>query len=253
MTAESKLNGKAPGGSQGLIDINQTQAEVLDEEFKTLTADQRLQRAFELLGEGLTATTSFGRDSGLLLHHLYRLHIPIRVFFIDTTFHFKETLDYRDTLVSHYQTRLQEFRSTDPDNHRYAMEVANVIRIQDRDACCGINKVAVQARFLGQTDVKAFISGLRRDQAETRKETPFVQMQKGKLKICPFADWPQEDVDLYLKLWEVPEHPLAKEGYTSIGCSPGTCTTKPLNGDTRSGRWAGSDKIECGIHLDFNL
>jgi phosphoadenosine phosphosulfate reductase len=119
-------------------------------------------------------------------------------------------------------------------------------------ACCGINKVAVQAAFLGRTDVKAFLAGLRRDQSESRKNTPFVQVQKGKLKICPFADWPAEDVELYLRLWEIPEHPLAKLGYTSIGCSPATCTSKPIDAsDPRSGRWAKDDKTECGLHLDY--
>ncbi len=229
-------------------------AERLDSEFAALSPDDRLRRAFELFGQELIATTSFGRDSGLLLHHLYRVKIPIRVYFIDTTFHFAETLEYRDTLVSAYGIRLEEMRSEDPDNRRYAMEVANVARISDTNACCAINKVAVQARFMGRSDVKAVLSGLRRDQSETRKGTPFVQLQRGgKFKICPFADMPGGDVDLYLKLREVPEHPLTAQGYTSIGCSPVTCTSKPVGDDTRSGRWAGEDKTECGLHLDFNL
>ncbi len=229
-------------------------AERLNAEFAALSADERLRRSFELFGDGLIATTSFGRDSGLLLHHLYRAKTPIRVYFINTTFHFTETLAYRDTLVSAYGIRLEEMHPDDPDNRRYAMEVANITRISDTTACCAINKVAVQARFMGRSDVKAVISGLRRDQSETRKDTPFVQLQRsGKFKLCPFADMPMQDVDLYLRLWEVPEHPLAAQGYTSIGCSPITCTSKPLDGDARSGRWSGEQKTECGLHLDFNL
>ncbi len=229
-------------------------AEKLNAGFAALSADDRLRRAFELFGDELIATTSFGRDSGLLLHHLHRVQIPIRVYFIDTTFHFAETLEYRDTLVSAYGIRLEEARSEDPNNRRYAMEVANIARISDTTACCALNKVAVQAKFMGRSDVKAVISGLRRDQSETRKDTPFVQLQRsGKYKICPFADMPMQDVDLYLRLREVPEHPLAAQGYTSIGCSPVTCTSKPSGNDTRSGRWAGEDKTECGLHLDFNL
>lgn len=231
----------------------EAQARALDAEFASLSADDRIRRAYALFGGELAATTSFGRDAGLLLHHLHRLRTPVRVYFIDTTFHFPETLAYRDTLTSAYRLDLREVRAADPANRRYAGRNADgSLSISDTDACCGVNKVAVQAAFLGRTDVKAFLAGLRRDQSESRKATPFVHVQKGKIKICPFADWPQEDVDLYLKLWEVPEHPLAAQGYTSIGCSPVTCTQKPAApGDSRSGRWAGDSKTECGLHLDY--
>jgi phosphoadenosine phosphosulfate reductase len=205
-----------------------------------------------LFGTELIATTSFGRDAGLLLHHINHLKVPIRVFFINTSFHFPETLEYRDTLTSAYKLDLREVKSEAPDARRYAVDKDGVQSISDTQACCGINKVAVQAAFLGRTDVKAFLAGLRRDQSESRKVTPFVHVQKGKLKICPFADWPAEDVELYLRLWEVPEHPLAKQGFTSIGCSPITCTQKPIDAaDARSGRWAQDTKSECGLHLDY--
>ncbi len=227
-------------------------AEELNQEFASLSAEDRIRKAHTLFGSELIATTSFGRDAGLLLNHLHRLQIPIRVYFINTTFHFPETLEYRDTLTSAYKLDLREMRSMEPNNQRYSTIQDGVHTISDTEACCGINKVAVQAAFLGRTDVKAFLTGLRRDQSETRKATPFVHVQKGKLKICPFADWPAEDVDLYLRLWEVPEHPLAKQGFTSIGCSPITCTRKPVDSeDARSGRWAQDTKTECGLHLDY--
>jgi phosphoadenosine phosphosulfate reductase len=234
------------------LEALKAKARELDEEFATLTADERIRRAYGLFGQGLVATTSFGRDAGLLLHHLHRLQVPIRVWFIDTTFHFPETLEYRDTLVSAWKLDLREARTADPDNRRYAVQGGDgILSITDTDACCAINKVAVQAAFLGRSDVTAFLAGLRRDQSATRKDTPFVQVQKGKIKICPFADWPQQDVEMYLGLWEVPPHPLAARGYTSIGCSPATCTRKPTDpGDARSGRWAGDSKTECGLHLD---
>lgn len=231
----------------------ENRAAELNEEFATLSADERIVKAYNLLGKELIATTSFGRDAGLLLHHLYRNQIAIRIFFINTTFHFTETLEYRDTLTSGYKLDLHEHQSLEANNHRYAIQTAEGLTISDTVACCAINKVAVQAAFLGRSDVKGFLAGLRRDQSDSRKNTPFVQVQKGKLKFCPFADWPAADVDLYLKLWEVPEHSLAKEGYTSIGCNPITCTTKPVNGDARSGRWSQDEKTECGIHLDYEL
>lgn len=230
------------------------QAKALNEEFGKLDADGRLRRAFELFGEGLIATTSFGRDAALLLHHLKRLQIPIRVFFMDTGFHFPETLEYRDRLTREFGLRVNTVSSDDPERRRYAYTENGELKIKDTDACCGINKVEVQRRFLALPDVKAFVTGLRRDQSSTRKDLPFVQVQRGRIKVMPFADWPQEDVDLYLRLWELPEHPLAAQGYPSIGCSPVTCTRKPMPGeDARSGRWAGDAKTECGLHLDMEF
>lgn len=229
------------------------QAETLNAEFALLDADARLRRAHELFGDALIATTSFGRDAALLLHHLYRLKLPVRVYFMDTGFHFEETLAYRDTLVKAWGLDVRTVSSDRPDAERrqYVRAVDGETRIADVDACCAINKVEVQRKFLALPDVKAFVSGLRRDQSDTRKDTPFVAVQRGKIKFTPFADWPQEDVEMYLRLWEVPEHPLAALGYTSIGCSPATCTSRPLEGqDGRSGRWAGKTKTECGIHLD---
>jgi phosphoadenosine phosphosulfate reductase len=227
-------------------------AQDLDREFASLTADERIRKAWALMGKELIATTSFGRDAGLLLHHLHRLQTPIRVFFIDTSFHFPETLAYRDTLTSAYKLDLREARSFEADNRRYARTEGGNLVISDTTACCAINKVGVQAGFLGRTDVKAFLTGLRRDQSDSRSHTPFVHVQKGKLKICPFADWPAQDVEMYLRLWEVPEHPLAGQGYSSIGCSPLTCTSKPVDpDDPRSGRWVGEAKTECGLHLDY--
>ena len=227
----------------------------LNAEFETLDADARILRAHALFGDTLIATTSFGRDAALLLHHLYRLKVPVRVYFMDTGFHFPETLAYRDTLTKAWGLDVRTVASDRPDAERrqYAVTENGTTRISDVDACCGINKVEVQRRFLALPDVDAFMSGLRRDQADTRKDTPFVAVQRGKLKFMPFADWPHENVDLYLRLWEVPEHPLAREGYTSIGCSPETCTRKPVDGDVRSGRWADEAKTECGIHLDTEI
>jgi phosphoadenosine phosphosulfate reductase len=238
------------------------QAEALNAEFAGLDADGRLRRAYELFGDRLIATTSFGRDAALLLHHLHRLNIRVRIYFMDTGFHFPETLSYRDTLAKSWSLDIRTVSSDRPELERRQYAVTDAqsetgpdgkprIRITDIDACCAINKVEVQRQFLALPDVEAFVSGLRRDQSEARKDMPFVAVQRGKIKVMPFLDWPHEDVDLYLRLREVPEHPLAHLGYTSIGCGTETCTRTPLPGeDSRSGRWAGASKTECGIHLD---
>jgi phosphoadenosine phosphosulfate reductase len=252
--ANSAANTAAQSGA-GYPDLEalRARAAALNTEFAALDADARIRRAHELFGDTLIATTSFGRDAALLLHHLYRLKIPVRVFFMDTGFHFPETLEYRDTLTKAWNLRVETVESDNPGRRQYEVKENGETRITNIDACCGINKVEVQRRFLALPDVGAFMSGLRRDQADTRKETPFVMVQRGKIKFMPFADWPSEQVDLYLRLWEVPEHPLASKGYTSIGCSPVTCTRPPVDGDARSGRWADEAKTECGIHLDTEL
>ncbi len=230
----------------------QVQADALNRELEPLSTDDRLRRLCADFGAGLIATTSFGHDAGLLLHHLHRLEIPIRIFFIDTGFHFPETLGYRDALTRAYGLRVHTVASDAPERRRYAVAEDGVVRITDTDACCGLNKVEAQRRFLALPDVRAWVTGLRRDQSVHRRHTPLAQVQRGRIKFAPFADWPQNEVDLYLRLWEVPEHPLAAQGYASIGCSPATCTRKPEAGeDARSGRWAGEPKNECGLHLDF--
>ncbi len=229
-------------------------AKELDQQFRDLDSDARLIKAYELFGESLIATSSFGRDAALLLHHMHRLQLPLRVFFIDTGFHFPETFMYRDVLAAKWNLRVESVASQEALRRQYAENLPEgQIRIRDTDACCGINKVAVQREFLGRKDVSAFLSALRRDQSDTRKATPFALVQRGKIKLCPFADWTQEQVDLYFHLWETPEHPLAAQGYTSIGCSPLTCTQRPAEGESnRSGRWAGETKTECGLHLDLD-
>jgi phosphoadenosine phosphosulfate reductase len=229
-------------------------ARELDAQFSHLDTDARLIKAYEFFGEGLIATSSFGRDAALLLHHLYRLQLPLRVFFIDTGFHFPETLAYRDNLVQTWNLKLESVASQELERRQYAETLpGGALSIRDTDACCGINKVAVQRAFLSRPDVSAFLSALRRDQSESRRATPFALVQRGRIKLCPFADWPKDQVDLYLHLNETPEHPLAAQGYTSIGCSPLTCTQRPIEGaDSRSGRWAGDAKTECGLHLDLD-
>jgi phosphoadenosine phosphosulfate reductase len=229
-------------------------AREINEQFSSVDADARLIKAYEMFGDSVIATSSFGKDAALLLHHLYRLQLPLRIFFIDTGFHFPETLAYRQTLADQWKLRMEVISSHDLNRRQYAeTDLQGHIRIRDTDACCAINKVAVQRAFLARTDVSAFLSALRRDQSETRRETPFALVQRGRLKICPFADWPQDQVDLYLHLWETPVHPLANMGYTSIGCSPLTCTQRPTEGQGgRSGRWAGETKTECGLHLDLD-
>jgi phosphoadenosine phosphosulfate reductase len=118
--------------------------------------------------------------------------------------------------------------------------------------CCQMRKVVPLKEAL--TDVKAWISGLRRDQSPTRSNTQFINRDNkfSKIKICPLIHWTWEDIMTYINLNQLPYNPLHDKGYPSIGCAP---CTKPVleNGDSRAGRWAGLTKTECGLHQPSNF
>ena len=143
-------------------------------------------------------------------------------------------------------------RRGDGSRQRYGIEI-DVYRGEwidglwqrDPDACCGMRKVEPLERALSEVD--AWITGLRRDQSPSRADTPKLGAghgHPGKLKCAPLADWSEKDVWRYIVENDVPYHPLHDRGYASIGC---THCTAPGGG--RDGRWAGTDKIECGLHL----
>jgi phosphoadenosine phosphosulfate reductase len=117
---------------------------------------------------------------------------------------------------------------------------------RDPDQCCFMNKVLPLRRAL--QGVRAWISGVRRDQTPSRADTPVVGRENGRVKIAPMARWTERDVWRYLHDHDLPEHPLLAQGYLSVGCAP--CTRPVAQGeDARAGRWPASAKSECGIHL----
>jgi phosphoadenosine phosphosulfate reductase len=119
----------------------------------------------------------------------------------------------------------------------------------DPDLCCYLNKVEPLARALAGK--AAWIAGIRRDQTEARRTTPALERGgDGIVKISPLASWSAADVEGYVRAHGLPVHPLTAQGYRSIGCKPCTRAVAPSD-DARAGRWADSEKTECGIHEDF--
>ena len=214
-------------------------------QLSAMTAAERLTWAVGEFGEQVLATSSFGADSAVLLHLLAQQAPNLPVYFINTGFLFAETLDYQARLTQRLGTPLRELRP-EPFGPDFVAQYGELYRT-DANACCQSNKVAVLARAL--EGAACWISGLRRDQSDSRKSTPFLQRRAdGLYKLHPLADWTQPQVTTYMRQHKLPLHPLAVQGYTSIGCQP--CTAKPLPGaDERSGRWAGQDKTECGLHV----
>jgi phosphoadenosine phosphosulfate reductase len=211
------------------------------------TPEEVLAFAVETWGDGLLFTSSFGAQSAVLLHMWSRVAPRLPVTFIDTGFLFAETLAYRDALVTRLGLRLRVVQPEVPRDEFVRRYGADVQR-RDADFCCGRNKVAPLAPL--QERAAAWVSGLRRDQSDTRKDVPILLPSDppgGPVKVHPLATWDRGAVEAYMVIHELPEHPLREKGYRSIGCEP---CTRPVadDDDERAGRWAWSAKTECGLH-----
>ncbi len=190
---------------------------------------------------GKTALTlSFGGGGVVLAHMVSRIDKTVPVIFLDTGFHFPETLAFKERFAEQYGLNLVEFRPlTDP----------GPLYQTNPDRCCWIRKVEPMERAIAGFD--AWISGLRRDQSDTRRSVELLEYHevagRAVVKVFPLAPWSRADVWRYISDNGVPHHPLLDRGYTSIGCWP--CTRPTLPGeDERAGRWSGIGKTECGLH-----
>ena len=192
----------------------------------------------------IAVVSSFGADSAMLLALVAEIDPTVPVLFLDTLKHFPETLAYRDTLAR--RLGLTDVRDLRPD----PLDLAHADPQGDLhkwipDDCCHIRKVAPLDRALAGFD--AWVTGRRRQQSGTRAALPFVEDDGGRTKFNPLADWPVQRILDELARRDLPRHPLASQGYPSIGCAPCTRPVAP-GADPRSGRWAGQGKVECGIH-----
>ena len=192
-------------------------------------------------------TSSFGADSAALLHMALQADPQISVRTIDTGFLFPETLTFMEELRQHWHLNLRVFRTTlaPSDIERLKREHAAGRPMDDR-YCCGEYKREATERALA--GLRCWITGLMRVEAVTRRNTPIVEvLTNGLVKVAPIAAWTQKQLYDYMREHKLPYHPLWAQGYTSIGCA--FHTEKPVDpNDPRSGRWAGTDKTECGIH-----
>jgi phosphoadenosine phosphosulfate reductase len=204
-----------------------------------------LRWAGETFGDGFAITSSMA--DGLLPHLASRAVPGVDVVFLDTGYHFAETIGTRDwiggvmpiTLVN-----VQPEQTVAEQDAQYGAELHQ----RDPDLCCSLRKVQPLARALA--GYVAWGSGVRRDESPTRAGTRVVDWdaKRGMVKVNPLAAWTQEHVDAYTAEHQVPVNPLQEIGYASIGCAPCTRPVAPGE-DPRAGRWAGRGKTECGLHL----
>ena len=215
----------------------------LNERFENESPETLLRWTVGRFPTGLVMTSSFQHEGVALAHMLRPIRADVPVFFIDTRFHFKETLEYRDRVVELLGLSLRTIESV-ISFEDFKARYTDRLYERDPDLCCRINKVEpLQVALKG---ARAWINARRRDQTADRAGMPLLERTGDIIKINPLARWVAKDTYAYMTRHELPLHPLFEKGYTSIGCEP--CTSLPLDGDERSGRWAGTSKRECGIH-----
>jgi phosphoadenosine phosphosulfate reductase len=223
-----------------------------EEHFQTIEADdpRSIMAWAAATIPRLAVATSF-QSSGLVILHMMRdLRADVPVLFLDTGFHFDETLEFKSKITKMWDLNVVDLRGEHGSARRQAEIHGPALYQRDPDKCCFINKVEPLQRALADYD--GWISGLRRDQSPLRAETPIVEAQMlpsgdEVLKIHPLAHWTRDDVAGYIEMHSIPTHPLLEQGFRSIGCQP--CTRAISDDeDERAGRWDGNTKTECGIH-----
>jgi len=199
--------------------------------------------------ERIAVASSFQAEGTCVIHMATRIRPDVEILFLETGFHFQETLRFREELTKRFGLNVIDIRG-DYTPRTQAEEFGERLYERDPNACCELNKVIPFTRALHLRDL--WMTGLRRDSSPSRADTPIVEqyrLEPGKMmvKVNPVANWSRKDVWGYLKEHDVPHHPLYDLGYAQIGCGP--CTRIAFPGeDERESRWDGSQKVECGIH-----
>ncbi len=204
-------------------------------------------KEYQKSNKKIFVTSSFQTHSIPLLHIIKNANVDVEVLFINTGFHFPETVSFKDEIgelldinIIDVRSQVSKSQQLDEDEHFYYAS--------DSDFCCFLNKTQPLEPYLMQYDV--WISGVRANQSperknmKTKQEAPFNTM-----RFHPMLDWNQKQIYEYRIKYNLPEHPLDKEGYQSIGCAP--CTRKFDINDERNARWFGQNKTECGLHKDL--
>ena len=216
-------------------------------QIEAMPAEEVLRWAYDEFRDRLCLTCSWQKQSSALVHLVSELGLGIDVIELDTHLFFKETYETREALVARYGLNLiRPEIITVAEQHN--QEGPNLWE-SDPDRCCHIRKVEPLINALEPYD--AWVSGIRRDQSPSRASARKVERSEryGVWKIQPLADWDEDRVWSYIVAHDIPYNPLHDAGYRSIGCIPCTRPIRP-DEEERAGRWAGSDKLECGIHSE---
>lgn len=220
----------------------------LADEFERRTPQEILEWALREYGDDIAMSCSFQTQSMPLLHMATRLKPDIRIFFLDTGYHFWETLEFRERIQHEWNLNVIDLRR-DSRWDVFVRPIARSLPLDDPNLCCYIHKVQPMQKAVDS--VWVWISGIRRDQTAERAHAKILELQDdGLIKVNPLLNWTSADVKRYIEEHDLPKHPLLEKGYRSIGCAP--CTVPiGLNDSERAGRWAGRGKTECGLHTEM--
>lgn len=214
--------------------------------FEACTPQEVLRWALSEFAPDIALACSFGAEDVALVDMVWRIRPETSIFYLDTEVLFPETYATRDRLAERYGIRFLQIRpavTLEGQELRFGPD----LWARDPDRCCHIRKVQPLRSALA--GLRAWITGIRREQSPTRKTAPIVEADRrfGLVKVNPLARWTWADVWAYILAHDVPSNPLHGQGYPSIGCIHCTAPVAPGE-DPRAGRWKGKGKLECGLH-----
>ncbi|WP_033955995.1 phosphoadenylyl-sulfate reductase [Psychroserpens jangbogonensis] len=220
--------------------ITETEIKALNIRYKSLTATERIKQLYiDFDVTEVMLTSSFAATSAFLLKLFSEANKKQQVFFIDTGYHFEDTLKYKEQLTQQYGLNVSSISAL-KEEHDFTTK--DETWKKNPDFCCSINKVRPLDTI--KNKYKVWVSGLMEWQSDHRSTLDIFELRGEILKFYPLLDITKEQRDAYIKEHDLPFHPLVSKGYNSIGCKH--CT---VPGDDRNGRWNNSPKTECGLHL----
>jgi len=228
---------------------NAATALVLEKKFKGLTPDEIISFASNEFGDKLMMTTAFGYSGIVLLSFVRKVLPELPIYFIDTRFHFEETMKLAEKINNEWDLNIQTI-STRYSEQELQVKIGQKPYETDPDWCCHYRKVEPLLDIMSENTV--WLNSTRQDQSVTRADTRSIEVDgRGHLKVSPLYNWSKDDCWTHIRKYDLPYNPLHDQYYPSIGCWP---CTRPVDkgGSERSGRWAGFDKVECGLHLNGN-
>ncbi|MFF5993187.1 phosphoadenylyl-sulfate reductase [Lysinibacillus sp. KU-BSD001] len=208
---------------------------------------QVLKWAYEHYNEEIVYACSFGIEGIVLIDLISKVKPDAQIVFLDTDVHFKETYETIERVKEKYPQLQIDMKKPTLSLEEQAEQYGPALWEREPNQCCHIRKLVPLNETL--TASKAWISGLRREQSETRANIEYINIDDRfkSVKVCPLIYWTWKDVWRYVSKHNLPYNPLHDKGYPSIGCE--TCTKPAFTmEDLRSGRWAGNGKTECGLH-----
>jgi phosphoadenosine phosphosulfate reductase len=212
--------------------------EELNKKYLPLTPEERILELYKDFNKVLF-TSSFGTTAIYLLHLFHKVKPEEKIYFLDTTYHFNETIAYKEELTKLWNLNVVDIK---PEDWKNKFTQDDKTWSTDPDLCCSINKVEPMDKI--KADFEVWVSGLMASQNTHRENLKVFEQKDNIIKFYPLIDKTEEDTKNYIQKNNLPEHPLLSQGFHSVGCVH--CT---VAGHGRTGRWANKSKTECGLHL----